>query len=81
MNFIISEYQYMFIASIGSIKIPNKFIFNIEEAVDLTAVRKEKTFCKVEILRYQGTRYALKTINKKEIPEERFEEEYRRVAN
>jgi len=30
----------MFIASIGSIKIPNKFIFNIEEAVDLTIVRK-----------------------------------------
>lgn len=62
----------MSVGSIPQIKIPNSFTFSLEEAVDVTSVRKEKTFCQVDHLRFRGTRYALKTIHKKQIPETRF---------
>ncbi len=62
------------VGSIRHIKVPNTFTFQLEEAVDISPVRKEKTFCQVDHLRFKGIRYALKTIHKKQIPESRFEE-------
>lgn len=62
----------MSVGSIPKMKIPNGFTFSLEEAVDMTSVRKEKTFCQVDLLKFRGTRYALKIIHKKQIPESRF---------
>lgn len=42
---------------------------------------KDETFCKVKIIKYQDQFYVLKIINKKDIPEHHYEEEYYRIEN
>lgn len=66
---------------IANIKVPNAFVFNIDEITELREVPKDSSFCKVKLFKYKGEKCALKIISKKEIPNNRFEEEYKRVAN
>jgi serine/threonine kinase 33 len=66
---------------ISAIKVPNAFVFNLQEIENVTPIRKDATFCEVKLFRYREARYAFKVIHKSQIPSERFEEEYKRVVN
>lgn len=64
----------MSMTSIASIKVPNGFKFDLEKAEKSSPVKKQATFCEVNLLRYNDVRYALKIIHKKMIAPDKYEE-------
>ena len=66
---------------IANIKIPKNYKFDFSSVGDMKPIPKDETFCRVSVFKLNEDRYAVKVIQKDKIPSERYEEEYRRVAN
>lgn len=48
------DYNMSVGGSIGRIKVPLGFEFDLREAENVTPVRKNESFCKVSFLRFRG---------------------------